>query len=634
VGERRSCAHVPGHFRSPFENTVSFVDHCSVPGGATTQEWHWLREPRAAFATAGLGCAALWCVEEWCWRLASHRSEPGAFFATLAALSLAAGLMAGAGTFLLPRRIAVAVPVFLAVTFSAGSALESTLAWRGPLAVAAAAPVGVAVALGVSSVRWPRGWLLPVAAVALTCAPGLGPRGARAARNPHQPDIVMIVMDTTRRDHLSVYGYPQPTTPALERLGQDAAVYDDAWSVAPWTAPSHASMLSGLLPAQHGVDGRSSPAFPPDVVSLPRLLSARGYHTGGFVANPNLAAPGWAEQFAEYRPPFFRGRHFLIRVVNRFALGSEDPWVLGSATGRVFAHARVWWATHGDASRFVLINVMDPHEPYRPPLPYYRQFLGDVEATEAYAVDQDPLDSHARPGFTPRQRSLVTRLYDAEIRAMDEHIGSFLEWLRGRGELDRTLVVVTADHGERLGERGLLGHEALMDPYLLRVPLIVRYPPTVRPEHVRRRVQLDGLPGYVLHLAGVPQPPVMSRHRLDRQDQVVVVAQHRMPEWFEGSMRRRRPDMDVAPFRGDWYFVADARFAYVCSLTNPHSPLCMLDDLEGDPEWTRDASGEHPEVSRALAERGRQLPAYRALGEPVTADPELLERLRSLGYAN
>jgi arylsulfatase A-like enzyme len=594
--------------------------------------------PLAAFAAAALGSGALLCVEETCWRLSGHSAELAALLPALSAYAVASGVLAAVLTFLRSWRTAVATPVVLTATVSAASALETTLDWPRSLALVAAVPAGLAV-LGVAlAARRKERWFL-IGLSLITLVPWSTPPAVRSAplRAPVRadlPDIVLIVMDTTRKDHLSVYGYPQATTPALESIGKDAAVYENAWSVAPWTSPSHASMLTGLLPSQHGVDGQNFPVFPSNLVSLPRVLAEAGYRTAGFVANPNLTAPGWSAQFHDYRPPYFRGRHLLIRALNRFVLGSGDPWVMGG-TESVFRRARTWWDHHHRtvAPRFAMINVMDPHEPYRPPERYYRAFLPDVDPREAYAIDQDPLDSHARPGFSARQAEIVRGLYDAEIRAMDDHIGAFVDWLRSRGELDHTLVIVTADHGERLGERGLLGHEALMDAYLLRVPLIVRYPPVVPAERVRRLVQLDGLPGYVLHLVGLPVPASMNVHRLDRQDQVVVVAQHRMPAWFEASMLRRRPDMDVARFRGEWFFVANARYAYVCSPTNPRSPLCMLDDLQADPDWTHDCSEEHPEVVEALAKLGGRLPTFHGL-QPAAQDPEALERLRSLGYAN
>jgi arylsulfatase A-like enzyme len=454
-------------------------------------------------------------------------------------------------------------------------------------------------------------------------------------------------MDTTRRDHLTLYGYPRPTSPHLAAFARRAAVYDDAWSVAPWTPSSHASMLTGLLPAWHGVDGETEPPLPADLLTLPEVLHDAGYRTAGFTANPNLIGPGWDQGFEVYRPPWLRGLHSLIEPLNFFTTGTRDIWRGSDMTARVLRSARRWWgrAGHdgdrgpgGDHPRFLFINLLDPHRPYAPPPRDYRTFLGATAPAEAYAVDQDPVTYHLKPGLNSRQRELLTGLYDAEIAAMDREIGRFLGWLAQRGELDRCLLVVTADHGERLGERGLVGHDLVMDEFLLRVPLLVRYPPAVPAGRVGRRVQLDGLPGYILHVAGVPAPPAMAASALQHPGRALAVAQYEDPQWFLDRMAQRDRRFDPAPYRGDWDFVAGERFAYVWSPWRARASGRLI-DMAADPGWSRDAAPEHPEIARALDAVAERLPLFHRPegGEAAAAralDRQEIEHLRSLGYVN
>ena len=329
------------------------------------------------------------------------------------------------------------------------------------------------------------------------------------------PDIVLLVMDTTRRDRLSVYGHPRPTTPGLELFAREGTVYDDAWSVSPWTPPSHASIFTGLLPAVHGIDGQFEPPFDFDGDTLPEVLSQAGYRTAGFVANYMLHAPGWKNLFDVYLPPEFTQNHSLVAPMNFFFRGFGKEERLARPSKHVLERAKTWWKANPEGPRFLFVNLLDPHWPYRPSKQFYDRFLDGVDPEEAYEKTYHELRYYANPGLSARDRDLVGRRYDAEIAGMDQQIGYFVQWLRDRGDLNNTLFVITADHGERLGERGLMGHALVVDPYLLRVPLLVRYPEKVPCKREPRRVQLDGLPGYILHLAGVPAPEAMSQSALN-----------------------------------------------------------------------------------------------------------------------
>ncbi len=312
-----------------------------------------------------------------------------------------------------------------------------------------------------------------------------------------RPDVLVVILDTTRVDHLSACGYQRATTPALETLTDQGRTYENAWSPAPWTPPAHASILTGLLPAEHGCEmGPLNTAEP----TLAEVFSAHGYATLGVVNNPMLGAEnGWARGFDEYReirdPPGASASYvfWLPR------LWSEDRRFTGDAW-KSLQWIKRWWEWNATRPRFVMLNLLDPHSPYGSA--GSEQFLSE-DTRRAVDLSHDSEDYDAgllRAEGAPLRK--IIDLYDSDIRHMDDQLGAFFEWLRQRQELDRTIIVVTADHGERLGERGLVGHQLGLDEVLLRVPLIVRYPGRVAAGRVGRPVQTHGIFETVLDLAG------------------------------------------------------------------------------------------------------------------------------------
>jgi arylsulfatase A-like enzyme len=588
------------------------------------------------FLAAGISTWALYGVEELAWRLRGSASEPLFLLGAVLATAMAAGGSA----------------VLLVRWFSPQTALVASLVVPAALPFAQVLkglvpdPWGILVALVPGALlALFLGWLSRKRATFPTLVAlgvlGLAPWGSsvRAQRGAHRPtrgdlpDVIVLVMDTTRRDHLSLYGYPELTTPHLDAFGREAAVFENAWSVAPWTPSSHGSMLTGLLPGRHGVDGQADPPFPEGLVTLPGVLADAGYATAGFVANPELTAPGWDALFSDYEVPWLRGNNSLTRLANRYRAGSDYTWGMKRATPILLRSARRWWASHPGVPRFLFVNLLDAHRPYAPPPETLRPFLPDVSYAEARKVDQDPVSYHLKPGLSPRDERILNELYNAEITFMDREIGGLLDWLAARRELDHTLVVVTADHGEHVGERGILGHDLFMDPFVLRVPLIVRYPPKVPPGRNARRVQLDGLPGYILHTLGLTPPPTMEASALDGPERDIVRAQYQEPSWFVRRLLERAPALDTRPFRGDWYFVADRRFAYFCATGNAFSRMCALDDMAQDPLWSHDARAEHPDVLAKLQAEADALPSFHE-ARSSEIDPARAEQLRSLGYVN
>ena len=287
-----------------------------------------------------------------------------------------------------------------------------------------------------------------------------------------RPPLVLITLDTTRVDHLSCYGYERNTTPQLDAFAERAVRFERAWSTSSWTLPAHASLFTGNYPSRHGADyDPRGTAVLGDVIALPvarhvragkladesitlaELLAARGYRTGAFVAGP------WLHRSFG----LLQGFQHQDDAVSSFG---------GRPAAEITAAALAWLDAIGpEQPYFLFANYFDPHAPYEPS-GRYQDFPRAGEPLdydyEALMRGEAVLDADARAVLRDR--------YDAEIRDMDRELGRLLEAVRARPGGERALIVVTADHGEALGEEGRLGHGYWLSEELTRVPLLVHYP--------------------------------------------------------------------------------------------------------------------------------------------------------------
>ena len=252
------------------------------------------------------------------------------------------------------------------------------------------------------------------------------------------PNVLLIILDTVRAANLSLYGYGRPTTPNLERWAKRGVVFQQAFSTAPWTLPSHSSLFTGLWPHQLTANWRIP--LSDSAQTLAEVFRARGYNTAGFVANTNYAGrdSGLGRGFIEYSD--FRQtikQFFYASSLGQIVEGLKEgrapyyPWSHRKGARQVSADFLNWQAKNSNRPFFVFLNYFDAHAPYLPP----RQF---------------------REKFTHSNRSIAG--YDGAIAFLDEQLNGLFEEMDHRGVLDNTLVIVTSDHGELLGEHGLQSH--------------------------------------------------------------------------------------------------------------------------------------------------------------------------------
>jgi arylsulfatase A-like enzyme len=330
-------------------------------------------------------------------------------------------------------------------------------------------------------VGWRAGAALAVPLVVLCCLPWVRDAQLRA-ESGSGPSVLLIVMDTTRIDTLSAFGFDRPTTPRLEEIADEGMRFERAYASAPWTLSSHASIFTGERPSEHGavwghlrLDAR--------LPTMAEKLASQGLRT---VA---IADKAWLN----HETGLMRGfeelhdlRHengAALTCLARLAVERFMDWrrVGDKGARRVSNVAVSWLDDHGDEPFFMFLNYNEAHYPWAPPSPYREKFLvtrKDTPLGLTEQVDTRSFNAGTRE-YSEEELQIFRELYHAELAYQDYQMGRVFDAMRERGLLDDTIVIVTADHGEHLGEHHLLGHEFSLYEPLLHVPLVLRYPPLV-----------------------------------------------------------------------------------------------------------------------------------------------------------
>jgi arylsulfatase A-like enzyme len=358
-------------------------------------------------------------------------------------------------------------------------------------------------------------------------------REARCPLPPaDSPNVLLIVMDTVRADHLSLCGYHRATTPKLEQLAKRGIRFEQVRATAPWTLPSHASMFTGRWPHELGVEWNTP--LRGNFVTLAEYLGSHGYATAGFAANTRFCSydTGIDRGFTHYED-YELGSLAVVRtafVVDRvfegvfpaaakhgrsFDAGPLRPvqdvlleWIL--TRDRISAHAInqkfvAWLARRRGPQRpfFVFLNYFDAHSPYVPPtIAEHRFGLGPRSLADSQVLDG--WTDVKKVELSPYLRILGQDAYDNCLAYLDGQLGELFEELQRRGELDRTLVIVTSDHGEGFGEHDLFEHGESLYRTEIGVPLVIVAPKSTRSQGVvSETVSLRNLPATIVDLVGL-----------------------------------------------------------------------------------------------------------------------------------
>src|SRR5437868_10388496 len=258
---------------------------------------------------------------------------------------------------------------------------------------------------------------------------------AQAQKKASQPKVVLVTIVSLRDDHVHCYGYGPIQTPALDGLAKDGIRFTEAFTPSPITNTSHTSILTGLLPSNHGVTDFAIPLAATHP-TLAVLLKKNGYHTAAFIGavilDSKTLAPGLDHGFDFYDnfPQYVQSKSRWGRVERR---GME-----------VVQHAETWMTAHPTGPHFVWIHLYDPHDPYEPPPPYSQTYKD--------------------------------RLYDGEIAYADAALENFVAYLKKQGRYENSTIIVVGDHGEGLGEHHEDTHGIFLYDSTTHVPLIMKLP--------------------------------------------------------------------------------------------------------------------------------------------------------------
>lgn len=292
-----------------------------------------------------------------------------------------------------------------------------------------------------------------------------------------RPNILIVVVDTLRRDHLGTYGYSRPTSPRIDDFANSAVVFDRAYAQSPSTKPSIASLFTSTLPSQHGTVFNEH-ALADHFVTLAEVFDEAGYQTAGFGENPIVgAAFNFDQGFDEYQ--INSTRH------NSYSDGAEPDFD---------EDIHDWLSDHAHEEFMLLVHYVDPHSPYWAPEPYRGRF---AQSEGPAGLDLNVLSSSVDNVDEARAK------YDEEILYIDQRFGGLLDQLDRLEIRDETIVVFLSDHGEEFGEHGQFHHSHSVYSELVDIPLIISPTETMKAGRRSDPVQHIDLYPTLLDLAGI-----------------------------------------------------------------------------------------------------------------------------------
>jgi len=472
-----------------------------------------------------------------------------------------------------------------------------------------------------------------------------------------RPNILWIVWDTVRADHLSLYGYSKPTTPFLGNWAQKAHIFDNCTSITNTTVPTHVSMFTGLMPSEHrrnNTENYLGGAF----VTLAELLHDCGYQTYMYSANPHISRErNFAQGFdiaehpwdSKYKDEVLQRLRQKIVPQNRYG---QIPVRIGSSMvspaltkdgGEVPQRGVTQWLKNCKQNLpfFIFLNYMEAHQPYLPMEFYRRQLMGSDHVQKSYDIDRSlvPMWSYTfgLKEYSKEAIEITKLTYDAAVIELDDLLRDLITSLDANGYVDNTVVIVTSDHGELLGEHHMLDHQYSVYEPLIRVPLVVYYPERFSPGRDGRPVtNLDLFPT-VLELADVETPQGLHSvavSLLRPQEQRLRVAE--CPAFATrqfGIIKQFYPDFDPTPWSRTLRAVYQGQYKYIWASDGRHE----LYDLAADPDELRNLITIKSNLAEKLAKihddwvvsfkPGKRVPLQ---DRPLTEEER--RRLESLGY--
>lgn len=476
---------------------------------------------------------------------------------------------------------------------------------------------GVLVTLNLVIVLWPAGDARSGATVRR--------EAERGDRTP--PNIVIVLLDTLRADHLGVYGYARPTSPRIDELAGRGIVFDHAYSTSNWTRPSVASLLTSTMPSRHGaieVNRRIAATTP----LLAEALSVRGYAVGFFTVGVNVEpSDGYARGVDEFFTLHSRSvvdttlfmRHVILPLARATMGSGGTPGTAHGSQPVMLTDAATRWAETVPARRplALYVHYHGPHSPYAPP----REIALELNGREPDPrFEEHPENWAGENALVPEDRDRIVAQYDAEVLWHDRSVGALLDRLQALGRLDNAVVIVTADHGEGFGEHGNWAHGVGMWNETVRIPMILwASDPALAAGRIATPVSLLDLAPTITDFADAPTPASFDGGSLRP-----LLTSGEEPERFVVIENPKHDELGLRT--AEWAYFEGATPA------GHMQWLYRADDLRQE----RDLGAEHPDLLATFHEllvARREADRERAdESEVMELDEDRVEQLKALGY--
>ncbi|MGJ3240411.1 MAG: sulfatase [Anaerolineae bacterium] len=511
-----------------------------------------------------------------------------------------------------------------------------------------------------------------------------------------QPNILFIVLDTQRRDRLSLYGHRADTSPHLDNFARDATIFQRAISPAQWTIPAHASMFTGVYPGTHQLT-QAFQTLSATHPTLAEILQVDDYHTVAFCNNPLLgvlnnglqrgfrdfynyagASPNRPIERTRSAPQRYLATQFrkvARNVTNWFANSDHlfnfavNPHIVplwtrlvnfkGNSARSIDDLIDYWRDYHdGGAERpiFAFLNLMGTHTPYFPPKPYLDHVAPGISQDKASSrfiarFNGDAADwlSPDDPPLADWQRQTLDAYYDAEIAYQDQHLGRLFAYLESSGTLDNTMVIIVADHGEGHGDHGYKGHSFVVYQELVHVPMMIRYPERFPVgKHISTNVSTRRLFHTVLDLTDITPPLAEDDPNADVNSLSLIQALNGRPDTERGVvyaeaypplnllsiLKPRRPELVE---RLSLTHVRRGVYEGDHKLAVVGNQVENLFNVAQDPAEEQDIAQQAPERTQALQKKLLQFVDDTNIRDHdsngnASVSDDVIDNLRALGY--
>ena len=473
----------------------------------------------------------------------------------------------------------------------------------------------------------------------------------------NSPNVILITMDTTRADHISCYGYYRKTTPNIDNLADESLLFKNAYSTASWTLPAHASIFTGLYPSKHGAHGRMDVSLydlggklNDKFITLAEVLQEKGYKTAGVIGGPYCSSHfGLAQGFNYYNEELHNIQsdltHFMLyKIIGKFVPLMDFAHLYGYSGARTAEQINNavfdWLEDNHSHPFFLFVNYFDPHGPFAALPPYNtlyegknKEIIKTVGGKSAinYTKREWPFIQSVLKGdraLSEKEKAHFISQYDGKIAYLDFHMGRLFQKLKSLEIFDKTMIIVTGDHGESFGEHELVFHNLAVYDNLLKVPMVIKYPLSLKITGVvEYPVSLTDVMPEILKMIGYPAPDLIQGTALSDKRRQGIIAENYRQKFFV-NLSPERFDRNLKTIIKD-------NFKYIWASNGKNE----LYNLNNDPNELQNLVNELPcKVKEMQGNLSCLLPSNKSTvipkEESLEMDKGLRENLKALGYLN